>query len=182
MRSEAPMSYRLAVTLLLGLVPLVACAAVAQTARVGAHYGVNLSDGHWEAERLGAQASVHIVGPLETAGAFSVFTAWPGATGFTGSAWQAYWTMRVRPRGPWSFASVGYGFVLLHSSLRNASLQLDTSGSHFTDAIVLGLDTRTPHVRPLADWHLIDTLARQSAVGVNLLMGVQIPVPTRNSN
>src|SRR5437667_359789 len=119
MRSEAPMSYRLAVTLLLGLVPLVACAAVAQTARVGAHYGVNLSDGHWEDERLGAQASVHIVGPLETAGAFSVLTGWPGATGFTGSAWQAYWTMRVRPRGPLSFASVGYGFVLLHSSLRN---------------------------------------------------------------
>src|SRR2546426_5818909 len=39
--------------------PLV-CTAAAQTARVGAHYGVNLSDGHWEDERLGAQASVHI--------------------------------------------------------------------------------------------------------------------------
>src|SRR5437870_1409266 len=95
MRSEAPMSYRLAVTLLLGLVPLVACAAVAQTARVGAHYGVNLSDGHWEDGRLGARASVHIIGPLGTAGALSVFTNWPGATGFTGSAWQAYWTVRV---------------------------------------------------------------------------------------
>src|SRR5437899_6741773 len=142
MRSEAPMSYRLAVTLLLGLVPLVACAAVAQTARVGAHYGVNLSDGHWEDERLGAQASVHIIGPLETAGALSVFTNWPGATGFTGSAWQAYWTVRVRPRGSVSFASVGYGFILIHSSLRNTSLQLDTSGSNFTDAIVDRKSTR----------------------------------------
>jgi len=176
------MNSRLAVTLLLGMVPPVACTAAAQTARVGAHYGVNLSDGHWEDERLGAQASVHIVGPLETAGAFSVLTEWPGATGFTGSAWQAYWTMRVRPRGPLSFASLGYGFVLLHSSLRNASLGLDTAGSDFTDAIVLGLEAPTPHVRPFADVYLIDILDRESAVGVNLLMGVQIPVPTRNSN
>ena len=74
------MTCRLAVTLLLGLVPMVACTAAAQTARVGAHYGVNLSNGHWEDERLGAQASVHIIGPVETAGAFSVFTDWPGAT------------------------------------------------------------------------------------------------------
>ena len=176
------MNSRLAVTFLLGLVPTIACSAAAQTARVGAHYGVNLSDGHWEDERLGAQASVHIVGPLETAGAFSVLTAWPGATGFTGSAWQAYWTMRVRPRGPWSFASVGYGFVLLHSSLRNTSLQLDTAGSDFTDAIVLGLEAPIPHVHPFADLYLIDILDRESAVGVNLLMGIQIPVPTRNSN
>src|SRR5947199_8195385 len=103
MRSEAPMSYRLAVTLLLGLVPLVACAAVAQTARVGAHYGVNLSDGHWEDERLGAQASVHIIGPLETAGALSVFTNWPGVTGFTGSAWPAYWPVHFTPHGSGPF-------------------------------------------------------------------------------
>jgi len=176
------MTCRLAVTLLLGLVPLVACAAVAQTARVGAHYGVNLSDGHWEDERLGAQASVHIIGPLETAGALSVFTNWPGATGFTGSAWQAYWTMRVRPRGSVSFASVGYGFILIHSSLRNTSLQLDTSGSNFTDAIVLGLEAPTPYVRPFADVYLIDILDRESAVGVNLLMGIQIRLPTRPSS
>src|SRR5213080_5267166 len=182
MRSEAPMSYRLAVTLLLGLVPLVACAAVAQTARVGAHYGVNLSDGHWEDERLGAQASVHIIGPLETAGALSVFTNWPGAAGFTGSAWQAYWTMRVRPRGTWSIASLGYGFILIHNSLRDASLQLETSGSNFTDAIVLGLEAPTPFVRPFADLYLVDILDRESAVGVNLLMGVQVSLPTRRSS
>src|SRR5437870_5324222 len=182
MRSEAPMSYRLAVTLLLGLVPLVACAAVAQTARVGAHDAVNFSAGNWEDERLGAQASVPIIGPLETAGALSVFANWPGATGFTGSAWQAYWTVRVRPRGSVSFASVGYGFILIHSSLRNTSLQLDTSGSSFTDAIVLGLEAPTPYVRPFADVYLIDILDRESAVGVNLLMGIQIRLPTRPSS
>src|SRR3989442_4229077 len=181
MRSEAPMSYRLAVPHLLGLVPLVACPAAAQTARVGAHYGVNLSDGHWDDERLGAQASVHMIGPLETAGALSVFTNWPGATGFTGSAWQAYWTIRVRPRGSASFAAVGYGFILIHHSFGNASLQLDTSGSNFTDATALGLNPPTPYVRPFADLYLIDILDRKSAVGVNLLMGVQIRLPTRPS-
>src|SRR5256712_13852986 len=179
MRSEAPMSYRLAVTHLLGLVPLVACTAAAQTARVGAHYGVNLSDGHWDDERLGAQASVHAIGPLETAGALSIFTNWPGATGFTGSAWQAYWTMRVRPRGSVSFASVGYGFVLIHSSLRNTSLQLDTSGSNFTDALVLGLEAPTPYVRPFDEVYLFEILVREYAVGVTLFLGIQIHFPTR---
>ena len=173
------MTCRLAVTLFACLVPLVARTAAAQHSRVGAHYGVNLSDGHWEDERLGAQASVHVIGALETAAALSVFTNWPGAPGFTGSAWQAYWTMRVRPRGSWSFASVGYGFVLIHSSLRNASLQVDMSGSNVTDAVVLGLEAPTPHVRPFADLYLIDILDRESAVGVNLLMGVQIRLPAR---
>ena len=173
---------RFGVTVLLGLVPLVAHTAAAQTARVGAHYGVNLSNGHWEDERLGAQASLHIIGPLETAGAFSVFTDWPGAAGFTGSAWQAYWTMRVRPRGTWSIASLGYGFILIHSSLRDASLQLETSGSNFTDAIVLGLEAPTPFVRPFANLYLVDILDRESAVGVNLLMGVQVRLPTRRSS
>src|SRR2546430_8259610 len=176
------MTYRLAVTLLLGLGPRVAGTATAQTGRVGAHYGVNLSNGHWEDERLGAQASVHVIGALETAAALSVFTNWPGAPGFTGSAWQAYWTMRVRPRGSWSFASVGYGFVLIHSSLRNASLQVDMSGSNVTDAVVLGLEAPTPHARPFADLYLIDILDRESAVGVNLLMGVQIRLPARRSS
>ncbi len=171
------MACRFAVAML--FVPLLVFPATAQTARVGAHYGVNLSDGHWDDERVGAQASVHVVGPLETAGAFSLFTDWPGSSGFTGSAWQAYWTARVRPRGPWSFASIGYGFVLLHSSIRNTSLQIDASGSTFTDAVVLGLEAPTPHVRPFVDLYLIDILDRESAVGVNLLMGLQVHVSTR---
>ena len=176
------MSHRSAVTLLVGVLPLMVSTAAAQAGRVGAHYGVNLSNGHWEDERLGLQASVHIAGPLETAGAFSLFTDWPGASGFTGSAWQAYWTVRARPRGPWSFASAGYGFVLIHSSLRNASLRLDTSGSTFTDAIVLGLEAPTPYVRPFVDLYLIDILDRESAVGVNLLMGFQVHVATRRAS
>lgn len=155
--------------------------AAAQTARVGAHYGVNLSNGHWEDERLGVQGSVHVVGPLETAAGFSMFTYWPRLTGFTGSAWKAFGTLRVRPSGPMSFASIGYGFELIYSSLRNSSAQIDTSESYFTDVIVLGLEAPIPYVRPFADLYLIDILDRESAVGVNLLMGVQIPFPTRRS-
>ncbi len=90
--------------------------------------------------------------------------------------------MRVRPRGTWSIASLGYGFILIHSSLRDASLQLETSGSNFTDAVVLGLEAPTPFVRPFADLYLVDILDRESAVGVNLLMGVQIRLPTRRSS
>src|SRR2546425_8605271 len=109
------MSHRSAVTLLVGVLPLMVSTAAAQAGRVGAHYGVNLSNGHWEDERLGLQASVHIAGPLETAGAFSLFTDWPGASGFTGSAWRAYPPRRGRARGPSSFAAACHGFLRLHS-------------------------------------------------------------------
>jgi hypothetical protein len=170
------MSYRSAVRLLFAFMLLPAGNAAAQAARVGAHYGANLSDGHWDDERFGAQGSVHIVGPLETAAAFSVFSDWPGAVGFTGSAWQAYWTARVRPRGPWSFASAGYGFVLLHGSLRSTSTTFRQSASTFTDAIVLGLEAPIPRIRPFADLYLIDILDRESGVGVNILLGVQFLV------
>ena len=61
-------------------------------------------------------------------------------------------------------------------------LQLDASGSNFTDAIVLGLEAPTPYVRPFADLYLVDILDRESAVGVNLLMGVQVRLPTRRSS
>jgi hypothetical protein len=157
-------------------------AAPAQSWRVGAHYGANLSNGHWEDERLGLQGSVPVVGVLEAAGGFSVFTDWPGVSGYTGSAWQGYATLRVRPRGPMSFASFGYGFTLWHASLRNEAAQTDTAGSNFTDVIVLGAEAPIPHVRPFVDLYLIDILDRESAVGVNLLMGVQIPFPIGGRN
>jgi len=47
---------------------------------------------------------------------------------------------------------------------------------------VLGLEAPTPYVRPFADVYLIDILDRESAVGVNLLMGIQIRLPTRPSS
>src|SRR2546422_6459454 len=101
------MSHRSAVTLLVGVLPLMVSTAAAQAGRVGAHYGVNLSNGHWEDERLGLQASVHIAGPLETAGAFSLFTDWPGASGFTGSALPALLSRPAPPPGPRALPRAG---------------------------------------------------------------------------
>ena len=101
------MACRLAVATL--LVPLLVFPAAAQTARVGAHYGVNLSDGHWDDERVGAQASVHVIGPLETAGAFSLFTDWPGSSDFTGSHLQ--WESACEPpRVAWRLQLVSRGW------------------------------------------------------------------------
>ena len=157
----------------------IAVPASAQTVRFGLHYGVNLSNGGWEDERFGGQATLHLVGPLEAAGTFSVYSNWPNVTGYDGSAWHASLTLRARPHGFWSFASAGYGFVLLHSSLRNSSAQIDTSYSNFTDALVFGLEAPTPFVRPFADLYLIDILDRESAVGVNLLLGLQVALPNR---
>jgi hypothetical protein len=148
--------------------------ASAQAARVGAHYGADLSNGHWEDERLGAQAAARVTGPLEVAGAFSIFTNWPGVTGVSGTAWQGYATLRARPGGKWAFVSAGYGVVLLHASLQQGTVT--ASESRFTDTIVLGLEAPLPYVRPFGDLYLISILDREGAVGVNVLFGLQLPL------
>jgi hypothetical protein len=156
------------------------CVARAQTVRFGLHYGFNLSDGRFEDPRFGAQAELHLVGPLQAAAAFSRLSNWPDAQGYTGSAWQASWTLRVRPHGSWSFASMGYGIALLHSNLRNPTFQIDTSATDLVDAAVLGLEVPSPYVRPFADLYLIGILRRRVGFGANLLMGLQIPLPSRS--
>jgi hypothetical protein len=167
----------------LSLTLAVPCAASAQAVRLGLHYGVNVSNGRFEDPRLGAQGSVHLVGPLEVAGAFSVLTNWPDIQGFTGSAWFAASILRVRPRGPWSFLSAGYGLILLHSSLHNPAFQVDTATTQSGDAMVLGLEVPTPYARPFLDVYLINVLNRGSELGfgVNLLLGVQVPLPLHRS-
>jgi hypothetical protein len=146
----------------------------AQAARVGAHYGVNLSNGHWEDHRLGAQGALRVIGPVEIAGGISVFTDWPGVTGVSGTAWQGYGTVRARPGGRWAFVSAGYGFVLAHASLQQGTVTI--SDSQFTDAVVVGLEAPLPYVRPFGDLYLVSILDRESAVGVNLLLGLQVPL------
>jgi hypothetical protein len=154
--------------------------ATAQTARVGGHYGVNLTEGEWEQERLGVQGEVRAVGPMAVSAAVSKFVGWPGVTGISGSAWQVHANVRFRARGKWSFVSVGYGFVGLHSSV-SATVQPGTtvsrSDSDFADTAVLGLEAPVPHVRPFADLYFIYILDRQGQLGVNLLMGLQVPIP-----
>src|SRR5574342_1422327 len=154
------------------------CAAPGQAVRFGLHYGTNLSNGHFEDPRFGVQADLHLMGPLETAAAFSHLSNWPDAQGYTGSAWVAAWTVRLRPHGPWSFASVGYGVALLHSSLRNPTLLIDMSTTDLVDAAVLGLEAPTRYVRPFADLYFLGILKRDFGFGANLLMGFQILLPS----
>lgn len=163
-------------TLAMGLPGL----AAAQTARLGAHYGVNLTEGHWQQERLGVQGEVRVLGPLVVSGAVSRFLDYPGVTGLTGSAWQTHANIRLRAPGKWGFASVGYGFVVVRESVEGV-LQSGTtvtlSDSEFADTAVLGLETPTRYVRAFADLYLIYLFDRTGAVAVNLLMGLQVPMP-----
>jgi len=168
------------------LVPVLALVVpglgAAQTARVGAHYGVNLTEGHWEQERLGVQGEVRALGPLAVSGAFSRFLNYPGVTGLTGTAWQAQANVRLRARGKWGFASIGYGFVVLHQRLEGQvqpGTTIAVSASDWADAGVLGLELPTRYVRPFADLYLFYLLDRSGGVGANLLMGLQVPMPIR---
>jgi hypothetical protein len=154
--------------------------ATGQTARLGAHYGVNLTENHWEQERLGVQGEVRVLGPLVASGAFSQLIDYPGLTGWTGSAWQAHANLRLRARAGWGFASLGYGFVVVHQRLQSPvrpGTIVNIADSEFADTAVLGLEVPTPYVRPFADLYLIYLLDRTGQVGVNLLMGLQVPLP-----
>lgn len=153
--------------------------ATAQVARLGAHYGVNLTNGAWEDPRFGLQGMAHLVGPVELSGALSVFTGWPGVAGFTGSAWQVYGALRVRGPGKWAFATAGYGPVFTHTTLRDQLTGQATTENGFADSGVLGFEVPTRHVRPFLDLYLSHLLDRGAKVGVNVLMGFQVPITSR---
>jgi len=156
--------------------------AVAQTGAIGTHYGVNLTEGHWEQEHLGVHGEVRAVGPLVVSAAISKLIDWPAVTGLTGSAWQVHANVRLRPPGTWSFASVGYGFVVVRSSVQGTvqpGTTVTVSDSEFADTAVLGLQAPLQYVRPFVDLYLIYLLDRTGQVGVNLLMGLQLPIPLR---
>jgi hypothetical protein len=173
MQARSPI---LAAALAFALAPV----AVAQTVRLGAHYGVDLTQGHWEQERLGVQGEVRVLGPLAMSGAFSAYLNYPGSPVVTGSAWQFHANARLRAPGMWSFASVGYGFVVLHQSLQaypQPGTTIRASDSQITDTAVFGLEAPLRYVRPFADLYLMYLLDHRGQVGVNLLMGLQVPLP-----
>ena len=103
-------SSSVAAALVLGALP---GASAAQTVRLGAHYGVNLTEGHWEQERLGVQGELRVLGPLALSGAVSRYLNYPAVAGLTGSASQLHLNARLRARGLWSFDPGGDGFVPL---------------------------------------------------------------------
>jgi hypothetical protein len=151
--------------------------APAQVTRLGAHYGVNLTNGAWEDPRLGLQGVGHLVRAMEVSGTFSYFTAWPRVAGLTGTAWQVYGALRIRGPGHWAFASAGYGPVFTHTSLRDPATGLANTVDNVADSAVLGLEAPTPHVRPFADLYLSHLLDR-GIMGVNLLMGLHLLIPS----
>lgn len=147
--------------------------ASAQVTRLGAHYGVNLSNGGWEDPRLGLQGVGHLVGPIEVSGTFSYFTAWPGG------AWQVYSAVRVRGPGSWAFASAGWGPVFTHTSLRDQVTGQGSSEDSFADSAVLGFEAPARHVRPFVDLYLSHLLDGGDGVNANLLIGCHLLIPGR---
>jgi hypothetical protein len=147
--------------------------------QVGLHGGFDFGEGDVEDERVGVQASIPLFWLLTANPAFSYLYNWPDdPTGFfEGSAWQGYLTVRVHPFGGDSFLGVGYGFTLAYASLRSADGIISDSDTDATDVGVIALSLPSGRVRPFAELYLIDLLERRSAVGANLLFGVNLRFP-----
>lgn len=144
----------------------------------GLHFGFNFSDGEIDDERLGLGVVVPVLGPIELAAAFSYFYNYLNepASQYTGSAWQGYFTARIRPFGRGSFAALGYGVTVLHASATHVS-GASASDTEVTDVIVIGLELPLWWVRPFGELYLIDILDREAAVGGNALFGLSFMLP-----
>jgi hypothetical protein len=146
---------------------------------VGVHGGFNFSDGNVDDERLGVQGSIPLVWRLTVDPVFSYLYNFPDdPTGvYGGSAWEAYFTLRVHPFGYDSFLSLGYGFTVAHASLHTKDQTFSDSDTDGTDVGVIGLTYPKGRLRPFAEMYLVDLLERQSAVGGHLLFGVNLRIP-----
>jgi hypothetical protein len=71
---------------------------------------------------------------------------------------------------------VGYGFTLVHASLRTTDGTFSDSDTDGTDIGVIGLTLPKGRVRPFAELYLIDLLERNSAGG-HLLFGLNLRIP-----
>jgi hypothetical protein len=144
----------------------------------GVHFGFNFSNGEIEDERLGLGAIVPVLGPIELTATFSYrynFLNDPSMES-SGSAWQSYFTARVRPFGRGSFAALGYGLTVSHISVSHPT-QGTRSNTEVTDVIVIGLELPLWWIRPFGELYLIDILDRESAVGGNALFGLNFTLP-----
>lgn len=147
--------------------------------QVGGHYGFNFSNGEVEDARLGLQALVPVLGPLElgaTGSRYINFIDDPSGR-LSGSAWQAHFMARIRPAGRGSFASLGYGAIMINASVRDNVQGIELSDTEWFDAIVIGLELPLSIVRPFGELYLIDILKRQGAVGGNALFGLNVRLP-----
>jgi hypothetical protein len=107
---------------------------------LGALYGVALDNGQVEDERIGVQATLGLWGPLEVAPVFSYFTNYPDrGPQFSGTAWQGYFTARVRPFGREFPAAFGYGITFARQTLSQSPGRASSSLTDATDVAVLSL-------------------------------------------
>ncbi|MEN8143918.1 MAG: hypothetical protein ABFS14_03110 [Gemmatimonadota bacterium] len=160
--------------------PLVPTAANAQGrllgVSVGAHYGFEFSNDDIDQERIGVQAVLPVVGLFEFTPAIGYFTNFPDISGFSGNAWQVFLAARVRPPGPASFLSVGYGVTALRVSAEEDATGVSDSDTEWTDVGVIGVEFPGGLLRPFADVYLVDILDRESSVGGVLLVGLNIGI------
>jgi hypothetical protein len=171
----------IACAILLGaaLLPFRATAQSRGHFQAGVHGGFDFTEGEIDGERIGLQGSIPVHRLVTIDPVFSYLYNYPDdPTGFfEGSAWQGYLTVRVHPFGAASFLGLGYGLTLAHASLRTSDGTFSDSDSDATDVGVIGLTLPAGRFRPFAEVYLVDLLERQSAVGGNLLFGVNLRIP-----
>ena len=146
---------------------------------IGAHFGFNFSEGAIEDQRVGLQAIVPVLGSIELAPVFSsIYDFIDDPTGqITGSAWEGYFTARVRPFGRGSFWALGFGFTVWHASATDQVSGETASGTEFTDAFVLALELPIWSIRPMGELYVINALERDGQIGAHALFGVNIVLP-----
>ncbi len=98
---------------------------------------------------------------------------------WTGGAWQLTLAGRVRPSGPRSWLSFGYGLIIRHRWARWDFLgRTDPiySRTNTTDAAVIGLAAPLGRFRPFADLYVTRLLDRDGKVGEHVVFGVMVRV------
>ncbi len=143
---------------------------------VGAHFGFEFSDDDIDQERVGVQAVIPVFGAVELTPAIGYLTNFPDVSGFSGNAWQVFLAARVRPPGPASFLSIGYGMTAIRLSAEEQATGISDSRTEWTDVGVVGIEFPGGLLRPFADVYLIDILDRESSVGGVLLLGFNLGI------
>lgn len=143
---------------------------------VGAHFGFEFSDDDIDRERVGVQAVIPVFGALEFTPAIGYLTKFPDVSGLSGNAWQVFLTARVRPPGPASFLSIGYGMTTLRFSAEEQATGISDSTTEWSDVGVIGIEFPGGLLRPFADVYLVDILDHESSVGSVLLLGFNLGI------
>ena len=141
---------------------------------LGALAGVDLAAGEW-VPRLGIQSHIGL-GVSGVTGTFALVREVLPLE-WTGGAWQLTLAGRVRPAGPRSWLSFGYGLTIRHRWARWDFLgRTDPiySRTNTTDAAVIGVAAHLGRFRPCVDIYVTQLLDRDGKVGGHALFGVMV--------